>query len=247
MFVFGPMKKNPTQMRSLNFSLAVWIGGLGTLLAATLLLCASPASAETELTAPQKTELLTQMEQLRNKYPAIKSEFVEEKTTPLLNHPVITQGLIYFQYPNKFRRDITGKNPSTTVCNGKILWIYYPNFNEVEQYALGEHKVFDDSISAITAGLSFQQLEQNYQFRAWRDDKSIKLELIPKKPNIRRLVEVLTLWMTPDFMAYKSQAILPKGGMVQTRYSNSSRAPLPSSTFEFTPPAGATVTKPLGK
>ena len=240
---FGQMKVNlnpPDFLQSMKTALL-------TLLAAACLLGIQTAYAETELSSSERSELLTQMEAVRNKYPAIKSEFVEEKTTPLLNHPVVTQGLIYFQFPNKFRRDITGKNPSTTVCNGKTLWIYYPNFNEVEQYALGEHKVFDDSISALTAGLSFQQLEQNYQFRAWRDEKFIKLELIPKRPNIRRLVETLTLWMTPQFMAFKSQAILPKGGKVDTRYSNSSRDPLPGSTFEFVPPSGTQISKPLGK
>jgi len=217
------------------------------LMGAAILLRSPAAYGETELSASEKTELLNQMETVRNKYPSIKSEFVEEKVTPLLNHPVITQGTIYFEYPNKFRRDITGKNPSTTVCNGKVLWIYYPNFNEVEQYALGQHKVFDDSISALTTGLSFQQLEQNYHFRAWRDDNALKLELIPKRPNIRRLVDSLTLWMTPQFMAFRSQANLPKGGKVVTRYSNSSRDPLPSSTFEFAPPPGANITKPMGK
>jgi outer membrane lipoprotein-sorting protein len=219
-----------------------------SLIALGALITSHSAFAAKEFGPTEKAELLKKLEHVRNAHPAIQSNFVEEKTTPLLNKPVITQGTIFFQYPNKFRRDITGKNPSTTVCNGKILWIYYPNFKEVEQYALGERKAFDDSISALTTGLSFEQLEANYQFRAWQEDNGgYKLELVPKRPNIRRLVEVLTLWMSPDYIALRSQAQLPKGGRVSTRYSSAKREPLPASTFEFVPPADARVTKPLGK
>ena len=212
-----------------------------------LALLATPAFAATELAGPEKADLLKKMEAVREKYPNIQSSFVEEKTTPLLNKPVVTQGTVFFQYPNKFRRDLTGKNPSTTVCNGKTLWIYYPNFKEVEQYALGERKAFDDSISALTTGMSFQQIELNYAFKAWREEGTYKLELIPKRPNIRRMVEVLTLWMSTDFKATKSQANLPNGGRVLTRYSNTKREPLPASTFEFVPPADAKVSTPLKK
>ena len=233
----NPMKKTSRQA-SFNAALVL------TLL---LLLPSVRAFSAAELSAPERADLLKQLEGIRAKYSSLESEFVEEKTTPLLNHPVVTQGTLYFQYPNKFRRDITGKNASTTVCNGKTLWIYYPNFNEVEQYALGERKAFDDSIAALTTGLSFQQIQENYDFKAWKDEGGYKLELVPKRPNIRRLVEVLTLWMSPEFKAYKSQAVLPKGGRIMTRYSNSKRDPIPSSTFEFVPPSGAHVSKPLGK
>lgn len=241
----GSKESRSSQKPQLSQSFGRIKACLFALLTAALL--SLPALAGTELTNPEKVELLKKLETIRNKYPSVQSDFVEEKVTPLLNHPVITQGRIYFQYPAKFRRDLTGKNPSTTVCNGKTMWIYYPNFSEVEQYTLGEHKTFDDSISALTTGLSFQQLQQNYEFRAWREENGLKLELVPKRPNIRRLVETLTLWMSPDYMAQKSQAILPKGGRVTTRYSNSNRDPLPASTFEFTPPEGTHVSKPLGK
>jgi outer membrane lipoprotein-sorting protein len=32
-----------------------------------------------------------------------------------------------------------------------------------------------------------------------------------------------------------------------TSYSNQTRAPLPASTFEFTPPPGTEITAPLGR
>ena len=41
--------------------------------------------------------------------------------------------------------------------------------------------------------------------------------------------------------------VQPKGDHIVTLYRNESRAPIPPATFEFTPPAGTTVTTPLGR
>jgi outer membrane lipoprotein-sorting protein len=39
----------------------------------------------------------------------------------------------------------------------------------------------------------------------------------------------------------------PNGDRLVTVYTNQTRAPVPPSTFEFTPPPGTEVTTPLGR
>ena len=39
----------------------------------------------------------------------------------------------------------------------------------------------------------------------------------------------------------------PNGDRIVTVYTNQTRAPIPSSTFEFTPPPGTDVATPLGR
>jgi outer membrane lipoprotein-sorting protein len=41
--------------------------------------------------------------------------------------------------------------------------------------------------------------------------------------------------------------LLPNGDRIVTTYSNQTRAPLPRSTFEFTPPPGTDISTPLGQ
>ena len=102
-----------------------------------------------ELPPAEAASLLEKLQQHRAKFPALTSDFTEEKTTHLLNKPMTGTGTLAFQAPNKFRRELKGKNPSLTVSNGEKLWIYYPNFKEAELYTMGQRQVFDDSIAAL--------------------------------------------------------------------------------------------------
>ena len=183
----------------------------------------------------------------RAKFPALTADFTEEKTTHLLNKPLISQGAIAFQTPNKFRRDIKGSSPSVTVSNGEKLWIYYPNFKEAELYTLGQRQFFDDSIAALTAGLNFDHVGDFYRYRAFRETDGYRVALSPKSGGLKRMVKELAVWVDDDFKIQKTEATLPKDDRVVTTYRNQRPTPLAASTFDFTPPADAHISQPLGK
>lgn len=219
---------------------------------ALLFLCAMSArhaahAAHAELSPPERAALLAQLRELHQKQPSLQADFSEQKTTHLLNRPVISEGVIFFQAPDKFRREVRGSNPSITVSNGKTLWIYYPNFKEAETYALGQRAFFDDSLAALTAGLNFQRIDEFYNFRAFRDGDTLRLDLLPKRPSLRKVVEELVLTLDPAFRPLRTELSLPKGDRLVTTYRNARRTPLSAATFEFSPPADARVSKPLGR
>src|SRR2546423_12575739 len=56
-----------------------------------------------------------------------QADFQEERVIRLMKNPILSSGRIWFQPPNKFRREIKGNSPSVTVSDGRELWIYYPN------------------------------------------------------------------------------------------------------------------------
>ena len=115
----------------------------------------------------------------------------------------------------------------------------------MEIYTLGQRAMFDDSLSALTAGLNFQHLDEFYDFNAFREDDGYRVMLKPKRANIKRIVQQLTLWLDGEFRARRAELFLPKGDRITTTYKNTQRGPLPRETFEFTPPADATVSRPL--
>ena len=80
--------------------------------------------------------LLARIAERRASSPDVRADFQEQKTIHLLNKPIVSSGKIWFHAPNKFRREIGGNSPSTTVSNGRDLWIYYPNFKSAEHYVL---------------------------------------------------------------------------------------------------------------
>jgi outer membrane lipoprotein-sorting protein len=200
-----------------------------------------------ELTPAERSTLLQQLRDLHAKEPGFEATFTEERTSHLLNKPVTSEGSVYFRVPDKFRREVRTPSPSTTVSNGRTLWIYYPAFKEVELYTLVQRSSFDESLAALTAGLNFEHIDEYYNFRAYREPTGCRLELTPKKPSLRRVVQQLVLWLNNDFLPERTEITLPKGDHLSTVYHNAHRPVLTPSFFEFTPPPDAHVTRPMGK
>lgn len=215
-------------------------------LALFLLLSTLPARAA-DLSPAETQALMKNLQEHRAKFPSLSADFIEERTTHLLTKPLLSEGNIAFQVPNKFRREVTGNSPSLTVSNGQKLWIYYPNFKEAELYTLGQKAFFDDSIAALTAGLNFQRVEQFYTIKAAHEDHGYRFALTPRGPGLRHMVKELTVWVDDDFKIDRSETILPKGDRIVTTYKNQRPTPLSPSTFDFTPPAEAHISQPLGK
>ncbi len=212
-----------------------------------LLFVAARALPAAELTPAERTALLDKLHALRTAYPSMQADFHEEKTSHLLNRPLLTEGTVSFQAPNKFRREVKGNSPSLTVSDGKTLWMYYPAFKTAELYTLGQRAFFDESISALTAGLNFEHIDEYYSLRAFTEGNGYRFDLTPKRPSLRRFLQKLTVWMDSELKADKTDIVLPKGDSVVTTYTDTRRLPLPASTFDFTPAPDVQVTRPLGK
>lgn len=212
------------------------------------LLAGAPASrAADELNADERASLLMQLHNLHVKQPDFEATFTEQRTSHLLNKPVISEGNIDFSAPDKFRREVKTPSPSTTISDGNTMWIYYPSFNEVEVYPPEKRSFLDESLKALTAGLNFENIDEFYNFRAYKEPTGYRLDLTPKKPALRHVVQTLTLHLSAEFLPLKTEIVLPKGDQLDTDYHNPRRTPLPASLFEFTPPAGALITYPTGK
>jgi len=199
------------------------------------------------LTPDQRATLLAEMQAIRDKQPGARAHFREQKQSHLMKQPLISEGTVAFCSPDKFRREITGESPSLTVSDGKTLWIYYSSFQEAEKYTIGQRAFFDDSLSALTAGMNFTHIEEFYKLDVYQENGGYRFVLVPKKSNLKRLLQQLTIWLDKDYLLKKTEIIMPSGDKSVTDYTGTERVTLPVSTFSFTPPTGTRVTTPLGK
>ncbi len=223
------------------------LSACNALVAAALLAASGPSASAQTLTAPERAALLERLESIKAKHPSLQANFTEERTSRLLKKPVSSAGTIAFHAPNKFRREVTGSSPSLTVSNGSVLWLYYPNFKEAELYTLGHRAMFDDAMAALTAGLNFGKVEAFYNLDVAHENPGYRVTLTPKKSNLKRIVQQLTVILDADLNVTRTDFQMPKGDRVSTVYANPRRTDLPAATFEFIPPADANVSRPLGK
>ncbi len=215
-------------------------------LLALLLFTASLAQAQS-LSQPDVKNLLARIRERRTSAPDVHANFQEQKTIHLLNKPIVSSGKIWFQAPNKFRRETGGSSPSITVSNGRDLWIYYPNFKSAEHYTLGKRSPVDAVIAAINTALNLENVENTFQISGTKAGNGYDLQLLPRSPSTKRMFQRFDLRLNGDLVAERTDMIQPNGDQIITTYSNQTRASIPESTFEFTPPAGTETTSPLGR
>src|SRR5438270_3635884 len=215
-----------------------------TIASATLVFAALLSAAKTApLAEAELKNLLAGIRQNRS----TQADFQEERVIRLLKKPIVSSGKIWFQPPNKFRREVKGNSPSITVSDGRQLWIYYPNFKSAERYPLGKSSPLDSTVAAINSALNLENIENTFQINATRSDKGYDLALLPRTASMKRVFQKLDLHIKENLGVERTDMLLPNGDRIVTSYSNQTRAPIPGSTFEFKLPAGTEVTTPLGQ
>ena len=175
-----------------------------------------------------------------------QADFQEERVIRLMKKPILSSGRIWFQPPNKFRREVKGNSPSVTVSDGRQLWIYYPNFKSAERYPLGKGSPLDTTVAAINSALNLENIENTFQISAAKVDKGYELTLLPRAPSMKRAFQKLDLRIDDNLRVERTDMLLPNGDRIVTTYSNQTRVPVPASTFEFKPPPGTEISSPLG-
>jgi outer membrane lipoprotein-sorting protein len=191
--------------------------------------------------------LLGQIREKRNAAPYLESDFREEKIIRLMNKPIVTAGKVWFQAPQKFRREVTGNSPSIMVSDGQQLWIYYPKFKSAEHYSLGKHSPLDAAMAALNTALNLENVETTFHITGEHTTQGYELELLPRSPSMKRLFQHFQIHISVDLMAERTEMLQPNGDRIVTTYSNQNHSPIPASTFEFKPPAGTDISTPLGR
>ena len=176
-----------------------------------------------------------------------QADFHEQRVMRLMTKPILNSGRVWFQPPNKFRREVKGNSPSVTVSDGRELWIYYPNFKSAERYPLGKGSPLDATVAAINSALNLENIETSFNISATKSDTGHELALLPRTAAMKRVFQKLDLRINDKFRVEGTDMLLPNGDRIVTTYSSQTRAPIPPSTFEFKPPPGTEVTTPLGQ
>ena len=176
-----------------------------------------------------------------------QADFQEQRFLRLMKKPIVSSGRVWFQPPNKFRREAGGNSPSLTVSDGHQLWIYYPNFKSAERYSIGSRSPLDSIIAAINSALNLENVENTFDITGNKIDNGYELALTPRTPAMKRIFQKLNLRIDGNLKAERTEMLQVNGDRIVTSYSKQTRAPLPPSTFEFTPPPGTDIATPLGR
>src|SRR5437763_6624407 len=175
------------------------------------------------LSEAELKNLLTAIRQNRT----TRADFQEERVIRLMKKPVVSAGTVWFQPPNKFRREVKGNSPSVTVSDGRELWIYYPNFKSAERYPLGKGSPLDATVAAINSALNLENIESSFNITATKTENRYQLQLMPRSYAMKRAFQKLDLKINEKFRVEGTDMLLPNGDRIVTTYSNQTPPPIP--------------------
>lgn len=216
------------------------------LLALTLFAPLAPA-AEPPLPRPEGEAFLEELAASRPDGKVVEVDFVETREIAALKEPVTLRGTLRFLPPHQFRREVTSPEQTVTVSDGETLWIYDPEFAVAERYALDSMPRLRDAMRAIAAGLEFRSIDRNFRWTIWKLNGGFRILLEPKQPAMQRMIQRLVLLLDTRLQLTSSEVISAEGERTFTRFSNERISAAKPGEFDFTPPAGVTITEPLGR
>jgi outer membrane lipoprotein-sorting protein len=208
-----------------------------------LLLLIAVSTLQAQELPPKEVEaLLARLAESRSGS-GMQANFREERHLALMEKPVTEIGIVSFLPPDMFRREVNGG--SLTVCNGDTLWIFYPQFREVEKYTLSSNRPLRESISAMTSGFGLQDLGKSYKVQAWQTADGYRIELHPKTSSLRKAVTKIQVDISDQLYARRLEIFGAEGDRTTITFSGERKVKLSPEDFRFQPPTGVRVSEPM--
>jgi hypothetical protein len=169
----------------------------------------------------------------------MQADFREERRLALMNKPVVETGTVSFLPPDKFRRQVD--NGTLTLCDGDVLWLYYPQFGEAEKYTLSSNRSLRESIAAMTSGFGLQNLSKNYNVQARKTANCYRATLTPKTSSLRKTVAEIQVDISSSFWRRK---LLERTAIARWLPSPTTQSSLSPEDFNSQPPQESAFPNP---
>jgi outer membrane lipoprotein-sorting protein len=165
----------------------------------SLFLYSIPAVPSEEDLQPE-SELSWVIENIKEKQKGLKTftaNFVQTKKTYLLQEPLHSEGVIYFDCTGRVLLKVISPSPLIVLLKDTMLLVYYPDLSKSEERYLGRT---DDILKKYFGiGQSIEELKKQYEIQliSKTHPDGYRLKLIPKMKAITRYIETIEVLVSP--------------------------------------------------
>jgi len=151
---------------------------------------------------------------------------------------MVSRGTVILAKPGKMRWSYAEPEPSLVVSDGKTLWIYDPEFHEVQKFPVTEGFM---SGAAVEFLLGEGNLLRDFDVLALScDEKTVELRLLPRKTSSYEKLHVLVDPKTGDLL--RTTVFFVLGNVTEVEFSGIQLNLDPAiGLFRMEPPPGARV------
>lgn len=208
----------------------------GLLLCVLILAVATPAQAQT------LEEVVAGLEGAYAKVTDLRAEFTQNAFNRSLGQTIKADGVVYLKKPGKMRWEYRTPSPQQIVSDGKSLWVYTPELNQVNVGPAP--RALAGPAGSFLAGLGRVREAFTVRFlNPFKTDEAGNpvLDLTPKHPE--PVLTRLILTVDPrEFLVRKAVLYDQFENTVAMQFTNVAvNSGLADTLFVFTPPKGAAV------
>lgn len=215
---------------------AAWVGKqcrFGLLLLAAALLLMVPVQSQ----QPTAHELAQRVDRHYNQLHSLKAQFTE--TYEGLGRTRTESGTLLLQKPGRMRWDYSSPAGKLFLLDGKYAYFYTNGDPQVQRI---EAKKLDDLRSPLRFLLGRTQLEKEIDHLAQRPGPNGRFILTGIPHGQEKRIQRIDLTVTPDGAITAIRIEETDGAITGFTFSSEQpNAPIPPSTFRFTPPPGVPV------
>lgn len=216
---------------------AIWIGKHCLRLIPLLIVFAFCASSVEGQRSPTPHELAQRVDRHYNQLRSLKAQFTESYEG--LGRTRTESGTLLLQKPGRMRWDYSSPPGKLFLLDGKYAYFYTKGDPQVQRIAA---KQLDDLRSPLRLLLGHTQLEKEIDHLAVASAASGNFSLTGVPHGQEKRVQRITLTVTPEGTITSIEIQETDGALTRFTFSGEQpNAPIPSSTFRFTPPAGIPV------
>ncbi|MFB0527337.1 MAG: outer membrane lipoprotein carrier protein LolA [bacterium] len=185
------------------------------------------------------SDILEKLERERKKIETGSFDFQQKILIKATLEEEIITGSIKFKVPDKLYAEYIQPYSQIIVCNGKKVWFYLPDYNQVSVQSVGRL----EELMGVNLGLFFWASRigemENYEKEVVEeDDESCKIKLVPE---IGNGVEIILIVSKQDWVPVETE-VRDSYTVVSTRLENIVKNPeVDNEIFEFTIPLEAQV------
>ncbi|MFB0527007.1 MAG: outer membrane lipoprotein carrier protein LolA [bacterium] len=185
------------------------------------------------------SDILEKLERERKKIETGSFDFQQKILIKATLEEEIITGSIKFKVPDKLYAEYIQPYSQIIVCNGKKVWFYLPDYNQVSVQSVGRL----EELMGVNLGLFFWASRigemENYEKEVVEEDDEIcKIKLVPE---IGNGVEIILIVSKQDWVPMETE-VRDSYTVVSTRLENIVKnSEVNDEIFEFTIPPEAQV------
>lgn len=171
------------------------------------------------------------------------ADFEQTYTNEAMGETQVSSGHVYFKKPGRMRWDYATPEPKHLISNGRTLWVYEPEFQQVYQQDLST----SDLPTAVRFLMGEGNLEEDFRISPAECGERTGvhcLHLVPRasQGQYRSLEFVVS---ADDYSVLETTIVDPVGNTNRFVFSNASTSDeLPDEGFEFTPTPDMRIISP---